>query len=338
MNLKITGLLVIVAIVVAIVAWINPFAEEEVPQARSPWFYQVSEDDMETIKVTRGSRSVSFHKVAPFTWAFDDPEGIPPSHVRWGGITLLLSGPGTKRDLTPFQPIIEDPAEYGLDNPVTIVDVGLSANRQLQFRLGDRTTDGRNYYSQVVGFPDLFLIVTSWGDVISRLADEPPLPKWSVDRDPSTIAEMNIFLGGNDVNNARMISFAHDFRTDEWSILDDAAGQGPLPVNMDKWQSKIPLVAGPDDIGVAVPVVDDQDYTPWGIVDDSVAVEIRFAGLTDKGTRFTDGVLLVLGDKSEDGSFYYAKSESDLIRAPVLKIDAEWVEAVLALEQDLPYE
>lgn len=337
MNLKITGLLVIIAIAVGVVAWINPFKEEEVRQARSPWFYQVSEDDIETIKITRGSDTVSFHKSAPYTWAFDDPEGIPPSPFRWGGVTLLLSGPGTKRDLTPFQPIIEDPAEYGLDNPVTIVDVGLTANRSIQFRLGNRTTDGKHYYSQVSGFPDLFLIVTSWGDVISRLADEPPLPKWSIDRDPEIISELNIILDGNDPNRARMISFAQDFRSNEWTVQDFAVDEEPRPIDMERWESILPLVAGPKDITVAVPLVDDRDYSRWGITDDSISIEVRFAGRTDRGTRFTDGILLVLGDKSEDGQFYYAKSETDYSRLPVLSLDAEWVETILALEKDIPY-
>ena len=59
---------------------------------------------------------------------------------------------------------------------------------------------------------------------------------------------------------------------------------------------------GPENITVAVPAVDDQDYTPWGIGEESDAIEIRFSGETERGTRFTDGVLLIIGDKSDDGS------------------------------------
>ena len=196
MNLKVTAGLLIVAAIVFVVFLINPFEKEEEAVSRSPWFYQVSEDDIETITVSnnRGD-SVSFDKVADFTWAFQNPEGIPPDNVRWGGITLLLSGPGTRRDLTAVQPIIDNPAQYGLDDPHTIVDVGLTAGRQIQFRLGDQTTDGRNVYGQVLGFPDLFIIAGIWGEVISRLAAEPPLPKWAVDRTPENFAELNVYLG-----------------------------------------------------------------------------------------------------------------------------------------------
>ena len=187
MNFKVTAGLIIVAIIVGVVALVNPFKEEEEIRSRSPWFYQVSEEDIETITVTHRGDSVSFNKVGDYTWAFQSPEGIPPDYIRWGGIPLLLSGPGTRRDLTIAQPIIEDPAQYGLDDPDTIVDVGLTAGRQIQFRLGDQTTDGQHVYGQVLGFPDLFIIAGIWGEVISRLAFEPRYPSglWSALRRPS---------------------------------------------------------------------------------------------------------------------------------------------------------
>ena len=77
---------------------------------------------------------------------------------------------------------------------------------------------------------------------------------------------------------------------------------------------------------MTVPTVDDQDYTPWGIGEDSDAIEIRFSGETERGTRFTDGVLLILGHKNEDGSAYYAKSETNFIRQPIINLPAEWVD------------
>ena len=62
-----------------------------------------------------------------------------------------------------------------------------------------------------------------------------------------------------------------------------------------------------------------------------------FSGETERGTRFTDGVLLMLGDKSEDGSVYYAKNETTFIRQPVLGLPAEWVETFVNLAKDPPY-
>ena len=363
MNLKATMAIVVAALVVGIIAWSNVFAlgatwiDEgdldgyhivqgspgrlvlvEKKAAKSPWFYQVHEDDIQTIGVRYlDDKSVSFYKTADRTWAFADPEGIPPNYNRWGGITLLLSGPGTRRDLTAVQPIIDDPAQYGLDDPDTIVDVGLTANRSVQFRLGDLTTDGRHHYGQVAGFPDLFLIASSWGDVISRLANEPPIPKWYVRRDPTSIVEVNIYFGNPANEDVHVVSFIQDYRTNEWTVIDYEADEVDRPIDMAVWEPLIPLVPGPEGMTIAEPAVDDQDYTPWGIDEDSRAVEIRFSGETDRGTRFTDGVLLVIGDKTEDGSGYYAKSESTFIRQPVISMPAEWVDTFFELAASPPY-
>lgn len=362
MNLKITGAVVVAAVVVALIAWSNVFAIaaarfaegsldayyivqsspgrftlQEKKEDKSPWFYQVSEDDILTIGVRSNDNSVNFYRTDANTWAFTEPEGIPPNYNRWGGITLLLSGPGTRRDLTAFQPVIDDPAQYGLDTPATIVDVGLSANRSIQFRLGDLTTDGRHHYGQVVGFPDLFLIASSWGDVISRLANEPPVPKWYVRRDPANIVELNAYRGNPIQEEVTYVSFIQDYKTGEWSVIDYDVDKQEQPIDLDVWEPLIPLTPGPENMTIAVPAVDDQDYTPWGIGDDSKAIEIRFSGTTERGTRFTDGVLFILGDKTDDGQRYYAKSESNFIRQPIISLDAEWVDTFLNLIDDVPY-
>ncbi len=362
MNLKLTVAVVAASVIVGILAWSNVYAivatrlehgslddydilqsspgrfvVQEKRKAKSPWFYQVSEDDIETIAVSHGDKSASFHKAARHTWVFDSPDGIPPSHERWGGVTLLLSGPGTRRDLTAVRPIIDDPAQYGLDDPDTIVDVGLTANRSVQFRLGNLTTDGRHHYGQVIGFPDLFLIASSWGDVISRLAKEPPVPKWYIRRAPATIVELNVYRGNPTQEPSDGVSFLQDYRTGEWTAIDTRTGGEELPLDIEVWEQYIPMVPGPENISVAVPAVDDYDYTPWGIEDDSGAIEIRFSGQTQRNTRFTDGVLLRLGDKSDDGKYYYAKSESTYVRQPVIALDADWVETFKDLAENIPY-
>jgi hypothetical protein len=335
MNLKTTGVLVVLAIIVGVVAYINPFRGDDDDGSKSPWFYQVSQDDIDTIAVTHKGDFVSFHRVAKYTWAFDDPPGIPPNHVRWGGITLLLSGPQTRRDLTEFRPIIENPAQYGLDDPDTIVDVGLTGGRTLQFRLGDPTSDGDHHYSQVIGFPQLFLIANSWGEVISRLAFEPPLPKWYIHRDVESIPEFNIFQGNPASEETPVLQFLQE--DGQWKVANIGVDTKAIPVDPERWETIGPMMPGPAEITVAVPEVEDQDYEPWGIVDDSFAIEIRFSGRTDSGTRFTDGNLFRLGNKSDDGTFYYAKSESDFVRQPVLKMDATWTETILGLIDDIPY-
>ena len=200
--------LVLVAVAVGLVAYINPFAEDEEEEEDNPWFYQVAMEDIVEIDITNEGERSSFYRTEEGTWSFSDPDGIPPSITRWGGITLLLSGPQTRRDLSVIAPVIDDPAEYGLDDPATVVNVTLSGDRHLEFRLGDTTTDGDHHYSQVIGFPQLYLIASSWGDVLARLANEPPLPKWYVRRTPDSIEELAIYLGDPAVANVDWVQWS----------------------------------------------------------------------------------------------------------------------------------
>jgi len=334
-NLKMTLGLVVIAAVIGGVVYVNPFASEEVKAPRPPWFYQVGIDDIIRIEVSFEGESVKFEKLPEGTWAFDDPANIPPSAFRWGGVTLLVSGPQTKRDLTATQTFINDPAEFGLDNPHTVVKVGLTGDRQIEFRLGDKTADGGHHYGEVVGFDELFLIAASWGDVLARLAKEPPLPKWYVERTTEELEQVNIYGGDPTSLETQVLTFEQD--DGEWSVRYRPDDTAMLPVDPERFAEIRPLLSGPPPITIGVPLVDDRDYAPWGITDDSRAIEIRFNGLSDLGTRYIDGILLRIGSKAPGTSAYYAKSESDTIREPVLLIDADWVESMFSLHENIPY-
>ena len=77
----------------------------------------------------------------------------------------------------------------------------------MKFRLGDKTTNDRNHYGQIEGFPQLFLIADSWGNVLSRLAEDIPYPKWYTYRDPLTIDELNILPENIDEDNQASLKF-----------------------------------------------------------------------------------------------------------------------------------
>ncbi|MCH7745011.1 MAG: DUF4340 domain-containing protein [Chloroflexi bacterium] len=339
MNLKVTIVLVALAIAVGAFVYINPFKDIPEIEEDSPWFFQVAEEDIESIEVIFQGDSVKFVKVdvKRYLWEFEEPAGIPPSSYRWGGITLLLSGPRTRRDLTPLKQIIEDPAEYGLDNPSIIVTVGLTQDRTIEFRMGDKTTDGLHTYGQVSGFPQLFIIADSWGDVIARLVTEPPIPRWYEERDPESIVEVNITMRDTQEEATSVLQFK---REDEgWFVKDTRKddNEEALAIDTELWAEIVPLLGRPSGISVAVLSVDDRDYTPWGINDDSSAVELRFAGVSDRGSNFIDGTTFTIGSRTDDGQHYYAQQVSDNIVNPVLLIDAEWVDTFLGFFDDIPY-
>ena len=335
MNLKITLGLVAIAAVIGGVVYVNPFASEEEKAPRPPWFFQVGIDDINRIEISFEDEGVKFDKTPEGTWAFEDPADIPPSAFRWGGVTLLVSGPQTKRDLTATQTFINDPAEFGLDNPHTIVKVGLTGDRQIEFRLGDLTADGGHHYGEVIGFDELFLIAASWGDVLARLAKEPPFPKWYIERTLEELEQVNIYGGDPSADDTPVLTFEQD--DGEWSVMYRPEDRESVPVDPEQFEEIRLLLPGPPPITIGVPLVDDRDYAPWGITDQSRAIEIRFRGVSDRGTSYIDGILLRIGSKAPGTSAYYAKSESDTVREPVLLIDADWVESMFSLHENIPY-
>ncbi len=336
MNWKFTVALVIVAAAIGAVVYINPFADEEERREKSPWFYQVSFDDIVNIRVESGDKVESFSKIGEGSWVFDTLDSIPPSHRRWGGIVLLLSGPQTRRDFSTVRPVIDDPAQYGLDDPGLIVNIGLTADRELEFRLGDKTTDGNHNYGQVIGFPQLFLIADLWGDVLARLANEPPVPKWWETRDPETISEVNILLGEPGKMDSPYLRIQH--KDGEWMARHFDEDDDNMPLDEEKWTAEYkPIMGGPGNIVVEQYRVRDRDYADWGIDQDGHSIEIRFSGLTERGTKYTDGVLFLIGNKTEDGKHYFAVPASDQSLAPVVLLDAAWTDKMFDLVGNVPY-
>ncbi len=356
MNLKLTAGLVVAALVAAWVVFDvsrnsdnilfvvgNPFSGGEAEEEDAPWFYQVSMDDIMDISVEHRGDKIEFYRTEQNWWSFVDPPEIPPDLRRWGGIVLLLSGPQTRRDLTATAVRIDNPAEYGLDDPQTVVDIGLKGGRFIEFRLGEKTTDGEQYYAQVDGFDEMFLIVSSWGDVISRLAKEPPIPKWYPKRDISELSAFNVVHD----NPADLETPAALFRPLEdgtgWGVRDARSDDEPGPVDPERWSEIAPLLSGPPEVALDGPLVEGGDFTPWGIDEESAALEFRFQGITDYGTEFLDGYLLRIGDKSPDGRYYYGKPEDPTrseagqeYRLPLLLLDAEWTEALMDLAVNPP--
>ena len=334
MSVRLTMALVVAAIAVGIVVYINPFEGDEESRERSPWFYNVAMEDIDVVSITHDGKSIKLQRGEGRVWEFEDPAGIPPLTDRWSGMTLLLSGPRTRRDLSATKITIDDPAQYGLDNPKTIIDVGLSEGRTVQFRLGDPTTNGRHRYGQVIGFDELFLITAGWGDVLGRLATEPPIPAWYIERDPETITEISVFLSKPESENPSILRFKQ--KDGSWMVRDFRTDEEDLPVDSEQWAEFIPLLGGPPNLTVADIRVEDNDYAPYGIFDDSRAIEIRFPAKKDE-LEYNDGVLFVIGSKTPDERWYYGRSGNIARRQAVFLVDVEWTDTLFGLYDAIPY-
>ena len=334
MSIRTTLGLVIVVAIAAVVVYINPFKDEVDSGPEPPWFYQVSEDAIETIEVVHDGKRVKFVRDEVRQWEFEEHPGVPPAHRRWGGMVLMLTGPKTRRLL---QESFADKSQYGLADPSTIVDVTLSGDRRIQVFLGDPTTDGGHLYGQITGhafdFPQLFLINAGWGKVLTRLVSEPPFPKWFVKRDPALISELSVIKGEQHGGDQKWLQFKSI--DGEWVAQLHGIDRWRTPVDVGQWEDVKPLLRGPE-FKILDTHID--DFTAYGIYEkSSSAIHLRFEGLSDKGVVYDDGVVYLVGDKTPDGTGYYAKTEEGEFEQPLLWLEAVWVEQVLDLRDDIPY-
>lgn len=172
-NFRLT---LILLFVLAMVGGYFYFVELQKVPAKDPpplWFYNTDDDNFNMISIEHNGKKIQFVKDEKKAWHFDDAQGIPVDLKRWGGITLLLRGPQTRRLLS------ENPgnlAPYGLKPASTVITVGTIDGGTFGIYVGDKTPDEVSHYVQMEGLPQLFLVDATWADVLSRLVTEPPYP------------------------------------------------------------------------------------------------------------------------------------------------------------------
>lgn len=318
MSFRTTILIVLIGVVVGVVVLVvKPFQSTPEGVPAPPWFYNVSMEDISRVEVEYRGEEMSFVQNEEGIWVFNDPPDVPVDRARWGGLTLLLSGPQARRLLVESTNV---PEQYGLDIPETIIKVSLTGERSIQVRLGDQTVNGSEHYSQVGGFPQVFLIDSSWGNVLSRLVTEPPFPAWYLRLTPESIVGLQLLQGDKEVN--------YKFSDDIGWYVDD---ENKTPVDEERWAALLPLLGKPS-IHVAEYIVDDP--ATYGISEDSITAIIKYIIGMEGTIEIRKTVEITLGSRSPDGSDFYAQGQQF---DGIILIEAEWGETIRRLLENPPY-
>lgn len=305
-----------------LIAWALATRGEDPHQLDSeiPRLYSAAQDAIVSLEVHTEVASGTFIKNAG-KWYFANQPLIPVNPDRWGGVVLLLSGPNAERFLLPSP----DPGKYGLDDPSAIVQINTVEQGSIKILLGDKTPDGRQYYARVQGQASTALINAPWGDVLARLATEPPFPYWFF-RVPSELVRVleigheghtTTLLLGLDTTGARpsarvlTAGVARDLDNEE-RILAHALAGGPSQLTTVPW----PKDANREDLGLD---------PPHSIIRLSYELPIP---LDNKSVFST---VYEIGRNTKDGTRFVFTSDSPAL----LKFDQGWVNDAIALANRL---
>lgn len=319
MNIRATAvLLVVLGVVAGYFYFVGAPSGDSgpAPTPRTPWFYSADMDDVEGLVIEASGAKETF-VLTPSGWLFDGPKRIPVDLARWGGMTLLVSGPQTSRVLTEAE---VDLAQYGLADPPITIGVTLRGDRRIDVRLGDVTPNGENHYAMQGDDPGLYLVDSLWGLVLAKLATEPPYTQWLYRVDPTLI----VFLGVTQAEST--VEFTNDDSGWRFATADRTQIDG------DRWAEVAPFLGGPPSIGILQPSIATAEFQQFGLDNPETTLTVEYKPPeTIEGTRRR--FEMEFGSMLEDGTGYYAK----VVGQPyLLFVDADWLDTMERLVLDPP--
>ena len=288
MNLRLSILLVLVLLIFGGTFLAIRFTgSDETPDNR-PWLYRIDENAIVHISVSYQGDTVEYERKAgsPDWYILEDPE-IPVFHRRWAGTPLLLGGPKVTRRLADT---IENPAEFGLEPPVTRVTVTDRSENTLEFHMGDPTPDTQQQYARLVGDQTLFTVPVSMAEVVNRLVTKPPyLQLYQLEDE--TLEYIEVIFG-----EQSNIYIRHR-QTGEWFIQGEALVQ----VSPEKWGDTPEFMSGPRVDQVVAESFDGPSM--YGL--DPPEISVRLSVVSGQITQFG------LGGLTDDGKYRYAWLEGE---------------------------
>ena len=312
MNYRLTiGLVVALAIVAAISAIIvlndDPGTPDRVRVQRE-FLWTIDDDEIRTVSIRTGTSEQMWIKDDNRRWHFDTTDGAPVDPARWGGVTLLLSGPQHRRELAGAAAHLD---RYGLVSPDTVIRVGVEEGAiALEVRLGDRTPDGISHYAQKDDDPGVFLIDATWGEALTKLVRElPHQTLWSTD---IVVNALKVEHQGG----------AQTWLVDEEGTWRFDSTEGD-PVDEERWESVLELLRSPR---FRFETEDPPDsLEPYGL-----DAPVTVANLTFRGS---EPIEIRLGGQTPDGVRQYAQIND---AESVIMIETEWGAALANLVLDPP--
>jgi hypothetical protein len=288
----------------------------EVPD-EPPWFYSVSTNNMTGISITDRGEEAAFYIGEDNKWHIDEPNGLPVGTERWEGIALLLSGPKSRR-LLDEQPT--DLAPYGLDSPLTTIDLELKGDQTIGIILGLTSPDGESTYAQLKGFDDVFTVFSGWTDIITGLITDTPYPEWYYNITPSNITRIELLT--------RETGVALDNDGSGWRFDDENKSL------VDETQ----LLASLQQPLQALVEYEPFDLAQYGLDVPSISLFFQTEKPDEEGFTVISQTRFLIGSPTKDGTKYYVQTQRGTFTFPdVFSVNADWVDGIQSLADNPPY-
>ena len=307
----------------------------------SPYLYRISNKDMITVDIKTKRKELSIEKRddRDGLWFFKTLINTPLDLNRWGGFTFLLQGPLTDRLIDDSE---TNRSKFGLDNPSLILNIGLSDGSSIELALGDKTPDGSHHYALVEGRSSIMTVDVSWGEVIQKLADIPPLPHWYYSLDPITVTEVVFYLNGKISKAFGFVKSNPDQEFRKWEecklLMDQETDQPYLEIepcmgkqieDQNLLKNLINHISKPDFDGVALNgtgLKGPQEFAEFGATSDSPHIFLRTEGFDAKGKKIISRVAITFGSNSSDGNHIYVVPQDG---EDVILADKKWAQEIL---------
>jgi len=184
MSVRLTGILILVLAITAGLVFYLRVSQPEKTEEDRPEIWAVDEKKIDRLEINlvKEKKQIAFFlDKDKDKWFFDDYRKTPLDKKRWGGIIFLLSNPKGKRKIADRA---ENLDAYGLGRPKTIISLGIdNKDKPLEILIGDPTPQKDQFYVKLGHSDPIYLVNSSFVEVIDRLVSEPPINPLTKARD-----------------------------------------------------------------------------------------------------------------------------------------------------------
>lgn len=149
----------------------QPTPQDLANKAKTPRILSFASTDATTLTISSGSSTTEVQR-SNSSWQLVKPVATPADANR---VQDWLDQLGSLNADQVVQGASSDLSQYGLSKPKLDVEVGLTSGKAATLKLGGKTPDGSDYYAQVPGDKNIYLVNAPLGDDLNSALAKPPV-------------------------------------------------------------------------------------------------------------------------------------------------------------------